>query len=245
MSKSLAKVDSSLPDFRGRVADIKNRIKGIQLGLKELLKEGTHYGVIPGTQNKTLYKPGAEMLMALFNLKPTFEVVTEWIGDHASVTVTCSLYRVSGEDRVFMGSGVGACTTMENKYRYRDYEAKAVGSVPKAYWDLFNKRKDSKSEGEKKALTAKMKEVIGPNRGVKKIDDQWQIIEKGEKIENLNPADLLNTVVKIAKKRANVDAVISTIGGSDMFTQDFGDPETDDDKEQNDAQDRPETPPPA
>ena len=49
---------------------------------------------------------------------------------------------------------------------------------------------------------------------------QWEIaVVTREPIPN--PADVLNTVLKMAKKRALVDAVLSATGASDIFTQDL------------------------
>ncbi len=43
------------------------------------------------------------------------------------------------------------------------------------------------------------------------------------KLENDNPADDYNTVLKMAKKRALVDAVLTATAASDIFTQDLED----------------------
>ena len=42
----------------------------------------------------------------------------------------------------------------------------------------------------------------------------------GNKIENEDIADVLNTVLKIAKKRAHIDATLTVTGAADIFTQD-------------------------
>ena len=47
--------------------------------------------------------------------------------------------------------------------------------------------------------------------------------EAGAQIENPDPADLQNTLVKMANKRALVDAVLKATGASRMFTQDMED----------------------
>lgn len=44
---------------------------------------------------------------------------------------------------------------------------------------------------------------------------------KGEQIENPDIADTYNTVLKIGKKRAHVDATLTTTAASDIFTQDI------------------------
>ena len=43
------------------------------------------------------------------------------------------------------------------------------------------------------------------------------------RIEHDNPADYYNTVLKMAKKRAHVDAVLTATAASDIFTQDIED----------------------
>ena len=44
---------------------------------------------------------------------------------------------------------------------------------------------------------------------------------KGAKIENEDIADCYNTVLKIAKKRAHIDATLTVTGAADLFTQDL------------------------
>ncbi len=103
---------------------------------------------------------------------------------------------------------------MEAKYRYRQGAAEPTDKpVPRAYWDL-------RGEDPAKAL-----ELIG-GKGftVKKVDGKgWMIAKGGEKVENDNPADNYNTVLKMAKKRALVDAVLTATAASDIFTQDLED----------------------
>lgn len=44
---------------------------------------------------------------------------------------------------------------------------------------------------------------------------------RGERIENEDIADTYNTVLKIAKKRAHIDATLTVTGSADLFTQDL------------------------
>jgi len=48
-------------------------------------------------------------------------------------------------------------------------------------------------------------------------------VEDGGKAENPDIADVYNTVLKIAKKRAHVDAIITVTAASDIFIQDVED----------------------
>jgi hypothetical protein len=102
---------------------------------------------------------------------------------------------------------------MEGKYRFRGGEKKDTGKpVPKDYWNL------------KKTDPARAKELIGGDGfGTAKFEGEWRICELGEKVEHDNPADYYNTVLKMAKKRAHVDAILTATAASDIFTQDTED----------------------
>lgn len=50
---------------------------------------------------------------------------------------------------------------------------------------------------------------------------RWRKGENGAKIENEDIADMYNTVLKIAKKRAHIDATLTVTGAADLFTQDL------------------------
>lgn len=151
--------------------EVRQQVNQIQYLMKEVLKPGEHYGTVPGCGKKpTLLQPGAEKISFMFHLVPTYEVKRyDMAGGHREYEVKCTLTsRDTGE---VMGEGVGTCSTMESKYRYRS---------------------------------------------------KWV---NGSKVREENPdiADTWNTVLKIAKKRANVDAVKSTTAASDIFTQDIED----------------------
>ena len=68
-----------------------------------------------------------------------------------------------------------------------------------------------------------MKELIGEGRSVGKNPDtdSWEVCVLGEKMDNPDLADVWNTVLKMAKKRAYVDGMLSATGASDIFTQDI------------------------
>jgi hypothetical protein len=183
------------------------KIQGL---MKELLHEGEHYGVIPGTEKKSLLKAGAEKLSFTFRLLPKFRIAPRDLpNNHREYDIVCELWHESG---VFAGEGVGSCSTMESKYRYRniaDFEDTG-DSIPA----------DSK---EKKAEYRKQ------GFGMKKINGQWAWVKYKDSARTENPdiADVYNTVLKMAKKRALVDATITACAASDIFTQDVADPEED------------------
>ncbi|MBE7156901.1 MAG: hypothetical protein INR62_00440 [Rhodospirillales bacterium] len=194
------------------VQQVLTHVALIQQIMSAAMKEGEHFGRIPGCGDKpTLLKPGAEKLCLLFRLAPAYDVEErQHERGHREYRVTTTLTSiVSG---VLIGQGVGSCTTLENKYRFRAGAAEVTDRpVPRVYWET---RQDD---------PAKAQELLG-GKGftVKKVDGQgWMVAKGGEKVETDNPADHYNTVLKMAKKRALVDAVLTTTAASDIFTQDL------------------------
>jgi len=201
------------------VVDVQNQVAKIQDLMKSLMKDGEHYGIIPGTQKPSLLKPGAEKLCFIFRLTACYDVtVNDLPNGHREISVKCTLKHMgTGE---IVGEGVGSCSTMESKYRYRNQEVKTdVGPVTKDYWAL--------PKDDPKAREQYLVKLYGPGKyRAKKADGEWRVFKiegEGEKIENPDIADVYNTVLKMAKKRAHVDATLSACAASDIFTQDVED----------------------
>ena len=196
------------------VQQVLGQVALIQQIMGAAMKDGEHYGKIPGCGDKpTLLKPGAEKLCLTFRLAPTYDVDERTLDrGHREYRVQCTLSSIL--TNAFIGQGVGVCSTMEGKYRFRQGVAEPTDKpVPRAYWDV--RQEDP----------AKAQELIG-GKGftVKKVEGKgWMIAKGGEKVENDNPADHYNTVLKMAKKRALVDAVLTATAASDIFTQDLED----------------------
>lgn len=192
-------------EYAMSVDHVVRQIELVQEVQRKVMRSGEHYGTIPGCGDKpTLLKPGAEKLGFTFRLAPEFEVTPiDWSGGHREYQVRCRLRHIPTGTMV--GEGVGTCTTLEGKFRFRwDNTGKPV---PKQYWDT------------------KDKDLIGgPFNVTRKIDGQWYIFQR---VEHDNPADYYNTCEKMAKKRAHVDAILTATAASDIFTQDIEDmPET-------------------
>jgi hypothetical protein len=197
--------------------DVRNQVNLIQEVMRDVMKDGQHYGTIPGCGSKpTLLKPGAEKLSMTFRLRPIMNnngdiIIENLANGHREVTVYCHILNMAGQE---LSTGIGSCSTMESKYRYRGGEKIGTGqSLPKEYWNL-------KKEG--KGIEAQAL-IGGPGYGPGKIDGVWQVCEMGEKMENPDIADTFNTVLKMAKKRAYVDGILSATAASDIFTQDIED----------------------
>lgn len=201
------------------VSDVHGQVQKIQALMQAVMKEGDHYGVIPGTNKPSLYKAGAEKIGVLFRLAPEFIVErTDLPNGHREFQVLCKLTHMGSG--VMVGQGVGSCSTMESKYRWRNQDTtEEMGPVPKEYWDA---PKDDRAQREKV-----LADLYGPGKyRTKKVDGNWTVLKvtgDGERMENPDIADQYNTVLKMAKKRAFVDATITATAASDFFTQDVED----------------------
>ena len=196
--------------------DITAQVNHIQQIMAAVMKDGTHYGKVPGCGDKpTLLKPGAEKLSLTFRLRPVMDNdrdirIDNMSDGHREVSVYCHILNSEGLE---LATGVGSCSTMESKYRYRNSAIKcpacgveAIIKGKKEYgggWLCFAKRGGC---------------------GAKFSDGDTEIeLQPVGKQENPDIADTYNTVLKMAKKRAYVDGILSATGASDIFTQDIED----------------------
>lgn len=192
-------------------AELKQRLDVIREAQTKAMVRDTDYGVIPGTNKPTLLKPGAEKLSVLFQLDVQLENEKEWgPGDHLTVVSKATVYHAPTGSR--LGYGEGVCTSREKKYakRKQDRECPECGehAVLK-----------SKKPGEG-FFCWKKKGGCGANFPA--ADERITSQPEGE-IENPDLPDTWNTVVKMAEKRARVDAVLAVTGASALFTQDVED----------------------
>jgi len=175
--------------------EVIGQVSLIQDIMKNVMREDEHYGIIPGTKKPSLYKPGAEKLCLTFHLEPDYELINPIREkDFISYTVKCILFPMKV-------TGLGACNSRETKYRYRSDNTGRP--VPQEYWN----NRDSSILG-------------GPQYTIRKKDKRWFIFEQ---VENDNPWDLDNTLLKMACKRALVGATLNATAASDIFTQDLED----------------------
>jgi transposase-like protein len=221
---------AAMPDeeFEERLATLRrgqDRIRRIQ---RELMvgptpdnPEGEDYGVIPGTKKPTLLKPGAEKICSIYGLVPTFEPV--WIeGDgvtspHLRVRMTCSLHLGHSKGPI-VGEGLGAANSWERKHRWRSADRAcpscgAEGTVRRSSYP----NKGGRYVGEKgwwcKDCRTNWDDPAEP-----------EIVEQQTgQIENKDPYEVENTLLKMAKKRAHVDATLTATATSGLFTQDVED----------------------
>ena len=76
------------------IEDTKAQVALVQQVLREVMKEGEHYGKIPGIDKPTLFKAGAEKLCLVFRLDPQYETVEKQEGVHLTITTKCTLWHI-------------------------------------------------------------------------------------------------------------------------------------------------------
>lgn len=166
--------------------DIRENVNLIQRVMRTVMKRDIHYGIIPGCQKPSLFKPGAEKIASTFRIAVTSEVEDLSTTDEKRYRVTCTAHSVSGNK---LGSSIGECSSSEEKYRWRR-------PICDKEWEA--------AEGDRKR-------------------EKWQ--KDGTTIKQMRtePADLANTILQMADKRAYVAVVRKVTAASDVFTQDIED----------------------
>lgn len=163
-----------------------------------VLIQNVDFGVISGTSKPTLYKPGAEKLCRAFGYNPVFETVNkveQWDDDAPlfHYEIRCRLVRI--EDGKEIATGIGSCNSKENKYRWR--------------WMFDNQLKEAGIE----STGLMTKKGTGKNG---RAYTQYRV-------PNDDVFSIVNTIEKMACKRALIAAVLVGVGASEFFTQDVED----------------------
>lgn len=166
--------------------------------MKRIMVSKVDYGVIPGTGDKpTLLKPGAEKLASLFGLSPHFEIVEremDWTGAaHDGEPFFFIQYRCTLR-RGDLVAGQGVGSCNSWEKKYR-------------YRNVYPNRATEQDKENGRLETRN-----GRN-------GTYQVYV----VPNPDPADVVNTIDKMAQKRALVAAVLIAVNASELFTQDVED----------------------
>ena len=196
--------------FKGKLAAI-NEFQQI---VHANLIQGQDFGVIPGTNKPTLLKPGAEKIAKLLNLADEYEIIDrqeDWDKGFFRYLTKCRLRHI-GSNAV-VSEGMGECNSMEAKYRWR--ESKRVCPICGA--ETIIKGKAEYGGG---WLCFKKQGGCGTKwpDGAEEIESQ-----SVGRVENEDIYSQVNTILKMSKKRALVDAALSAGRLSNVFTQDIED----------------------
>lgn len=176
------------------VAAMTDRINAIQTVTRNKMIEGVHYGTIPGTKKPTLYKAGSEMLLTMFQVGPTVDVIDLSTPERIKYRVIVTgIHTPTGRS---IGQGVGECSSAEEKYQWRN-------AICDEEWN-------ETAEGRRRVKWSKG------------FDNGRPAVFQSKQVRTV-PDDLANTVLKMAKKRAQIDMTLTALGVSDLFNQDIED----------------------
>lgn len=170
-------------------SEMRLRVNRMQEVMKAVMKDGVHYGVIPGTEKPTLYKPGAEVALVCFRIAAMVKQ-TEDIGIPGEEVryrvIVQGVHQITGD---VLGEGAGECSSNEEKYKWR----RPVHEKEYAAADPERRREKFARNG-----------------------DLWKQVRT-------EPADVANTILKMAVKRALIAMTLVVTAASDVFTQDIED----------------------
>jgi hypothetical protein len=196
------------------VTQVQSGLRAIHEVMRDCMKEGQDFGKVPGCGDKPgLFQPGAQKLSMMFQLNP--EVRQETISDYPNYHRGFRLIvRVTNGGK--FADGVGECSTLESKYRYRN----AGKKCPECGKETIIKGKAEYGGG---WLCFEKKGGCGwkCNDGTPAAEALQS--QAGGKVEHDNAPDFWNTVRKMAFKRAFVHAIINATNTSELWSQDLED----------------------
>lgn len=194
-------IQGSVTEIGYGSTEMKNRLDGMvqkldlmQEFFQKLMVKDQDYGTIPGTPKPTLYKAGAEKLLELYNYAPTVKAVIEERDMYSGFYMArVEMAVMDRKTGNTVAEGVGEANSYEGRYRWR--------------WVYERDLPPGISPD-----TCVYKEYNGQHGPYKKY-----------RVENDDMFSMWNTVLKMAKKRALVDASLSATRSAGLFTQDVED----------------------
>lgn len=185
------------------------------LQLKKLMKAGVHYGPpYPGSKKDTLLKPGAEVIARYFGLRPFYgdEPVERQLHidpENPALSVILYAYRCQMIDiatGLVVGEAIGACSSLEDKYRWRTSKRQC----PTCGGGVMKSKYPDRNTGDVGWYCKDCKANF-------RSDDPVITTQPEGRELNPNPLNELNTVMKLAQKRAFVSSVMGATGASAYF----------------------------
>ncbi len=174
------------------------QLRALREFVAEILVPGEDYGTIPGTQGKpTLLKSGAEKLLEVYALTPEVDVIScreDWESRPPFFYYLVKVRLVSRRSGKVMAEGIGSCNSRESRYSDRWATEKQLREMGLEPDGLQSKEFNGKYGPYRKYLVA-----------------------------NDDVATLVNTIQKMAEKRALVSATLKATRASGIFTQDLED----------------------
>ncbi|NLL70391.1 MAG: hypothetical protein GX238_04585 [Epulopiscium sp.] len=110
-----------MPNFVFSLEEVQERMTILQRFIKEHMILGEDYGEIPGISKPTLLKSGAEKLCDVYGFAKKVDIVhrvEDW--DKGFFHYEAKVTLINKTTDLLEAEGVGACNSMEKKYRYQD-----------------------------------------------------------------------------------------------------------------------------
>ena len=174
-------------------ADIRAGVQLIQEVMAATMIKDIHYGTIPGTPKPTLYKAGSEKILTTFRIAAYPKEVDD-LSSYDEARFRVKVHGIHQPTGMLIGVGIGECSSMEEKYKWRK--------------PVCQEEFDETPEDRRRVVWKKGKQGEKPYQA-KQIRTQ--------------PADVANTILKMAKKRAQIDMTLTATAASDVFDQDLED----------------------
>lgn len=166
----------------------------LQSMVKDILIRGVDYGRIPGTPQDSLWDPGASQIIGSFNCYPGQRRVLKLEDSDQKIVALIEVPIISRATGQEVGTGIGAASTLETKYKYRWVPNPQEWGYDEAAIKTFKTKSGKDEDGNETILY---------------------------RIPNPEHSELLNTIIKMASKRAEVDAAESLPGVSSVLRQIF------------------------
>lgn len=206
------------------IAQATTRYQSVVTFTRDLMREGVDYGIVPGSDKPTLLKPGAEKLTTFFGLTTRFELVEnaeDWTGSqHDGEPFFYYWFRcrlLCGD--LLIAEADGSCNSWEAKYRYRQ----AQRMCPTCEQPTIKRSKYPPRDNPHGEPGWYCFAKIGGCGSNFDHDAPAIVDQQVGRVPNPNPADIVNTIKKMAQKRALVAATLLAVNASEFFTQDLED----------------------
>lgn len=156
-----------------------------------VMVKGKHYGVIPGTGDKPNLLKPGAEVL-LSTFRISTTLAVEDMSDEDEIRYRVVVKGMHGPSGVDLGEGIGECSSNESKYKWRKASCQQE-------WD----------EADRDRRRVKWSTPSGGGEAYAVLQVRTE------------PADMANTVLKMAKKRALIDFTLTALAVSDMFSQDL------------------------
>lgn len=216
---------------------------------QHIMKDGTDYGTIPGTNKPTLLLPGMEKIMRALNAVPQYIercVVRDYDKPLFHFEYECQLIEINSGLAIPGGRGIGLCTSYESAFRWRWVdEADLPADMDKSGLQRRDGRKTlsefefainkAETTGQyakpaehwqmfKEAIASgSAKQVMKPTKKGTSLAYEITMGTYQYRVPNPDIYDQVNAISKRAQKRALGSAVKGAAAVSEFFTVDLED----------------------